>query len=155
MSGQERKLESACMGELERQLPHVLLWKIRDQTTGGQPDLEINWNGATTKIEFKVLKGDETIHDKWEDERQLITLVRYEQQTGRSWAVAWRVATRASKLTETILYVPTRLLRRELPTPCDWKTTVRLACCLWEKGAIRYSGIRHDVVVELIKQTHI
>jgi len=146
----ERKHEAKCMEELRKALPFALLWKIRDTTTGGQPDLEVAWNQNTTKIEFKVLKGNETIHDKWEDERQLITLVRYEQQTGLAWAVAWRPKYKKFEAA-TYIYRPTALLGKHIPPAKAWDGPR----ALWENGVAWVPGVRYDVVAELIRGTHV
>lgn len=153
----EREYETQCMGELERRLPRVLLWKIHDTVTGGQPDLEINWNGATTKIEFKKLKATESIHNKWEDGRQLVTLVRYEQQTTRAWVVAYVPPDRRFKgdVGETRIYRPTKLLNRAEPQAPMHEERMHIAIALWDVGMIRCSGIRHDIVARLIRETHI
>ena len=149
----ERELEKKTMGVLEATLaPPVGLWKIHDNVTGGQPDLEVCWNEYTSKIEFKKLKGDETVHDKWEDERQLITLVRYEETTRRGWVVCF--AQRDRQHRETLIYRPTRLLRGNLPTDGILFDYTQLALALWEKGVIRCEGFRQDVVARLIWQTH-
>lgn len=148
----ERKLEAACMDALREGLPGCNLWKIHDLTTGGQPDLEVAWHGHTTKLEFKLLKRDENVHDKWEDGRQLITCVRYEQQTARCWVVAWRQPYRqgSGSGASTYIYRPTALLNRKVPPEKRGDTMLKL----WEHGVAWYEGVRFDVVVNLIRETH-
>lgn len=145
------------MAELARQLPGCLLWKIRDTTTGGQPDLEVCWNEATTKLEFKLLKGHESIHDKWEDGRQLATLVRYEQTTKRAWVVAYRRGSKRACPDETLLYRPTSLLHGRVPETAylGVRTNEQFAIRLWNEGVIRCVGWRHDLVASLVRQTHV
>ena len=146
----ERKHEAKCMEELRQGLLHAWLWKIRDITTGGQPDLEVAWNGHTTKLEFKVLKGDETVQDKWEDERQLVTLVRYEQQTQRAWLVAWRPKHKDFPAA-TYIYRPTALLGGKVPPAKRCDTFYDL----WNFGVAWWPEVRYDVVTDLIRTTHV
>jgi len=151
----ETKLVTKCREQLTVELPNVLLWKICDRMTGGQPDLEINWNGATSKIEFKVLHRNETVHDKWEDERQPITCVRYEQQTGRCWVVAFQQPYPKGErhLAYTLIYRPTGLLDGKVPA-ADVSYEMN-AAALWEKNVIRLVGFNHHAIAQLIRQTHI
>lgn len=155
----ERDLENRCMEKLEARLPTKChLWKIHDEVTAGQPDLEINYKGFTTKIEFKVLKKDETIHDKWEDERQLITCLRYEQTTTRCWVVAFKQHDRRFPKSEdeTIIYRPSALLDRKIPEAVfiDRAPVAVDFCRLWDVGAIRFRGFNYDAIVALIRTTH-
>ena len=156
----ERDLEKACIGVIKHALPGAYVWKIHDLVTGGQPDLEVNWNGATTKIEFKVLKRDESIHQKWEDARQLITCVRYEVQTGRCWVVAYRKGDRrVNRPDATFIYRPTRLLDGKVPTPFKWEFSghvgYRFSDRLWQCGVVQLPGFAHDAVAAIIRQTHL
>lgn len=155
----ERKLEAACMETLDRELAYCWLWKINSMTQGGLPDLEIAWHGHTTKIEFKLLKGAETIHQKWEDQRQLLTLVRYEQQTQRSWAVAFQKGKKKKydDQDSTIIYKPSSLLNDQLPMAqwADPMKPVEFLQDLWNNGAIRFEGFNHRAIAELVRQTHV
>jgi len=153
----ERDHERKCMALFTTYLPTANLWKINDTVTGGQPDLEIAWNGHTTKIEFKVLKKDETVHDKWEDQRQLITCVRYEQQTQRCWVVAFRnLDRRTDRDAETLIYRPTKLLNRALPTTDGFDDdNGKKYSVLWQRGVIRLQGINYLGVLNLIRNTHL
>lgn len=155
----EKDLERQCMGLLKDTLGGVQLWKIRDEVTAGQPDLEVAWGGHTTKIEFKLLKKDENIHDKWEDQRQLIACVRYEQQTQRCWVVAYRAAYKRDERPETtLIYRPTTLLDRRIPSPWHVRTEddyAQISHRLWTWGAIQCAGFDHRAVLTLIQQTHV
>lgn len=150
------------MKELERLLrPPLVLWKIHDTTTGGQPDLEVNWHEHVTKIEFKVLRKLEIIHDKWEDARQLVTLRQYEAATSRAWVVAYCLRVPMGGLNrtfhdETIIYRPSALADKRVPTSellrDQWDPHDAIA--LWDQGVIGYRGVRHDMVAALIYETH-
>lgn len=154
----ERDLEKQLQSVLTHRLPGCNLWKICDQQTGGQPDLEVNWDGATTKLEFKFLGPHEDLHKKWEDGRQLQTCVKYERTTGRCWVVAFvRANKKRGDLVQpkTRIYRPTALMFGQLPElyPAlpHWGS---LAAILWNRGVIEVPGFNHDAIVELIKQTH-
>lgn len=156
----ERQLESRCMQTLEQLLGRpLILWKIADCNTGGQPDLEIACRGATTKIEFKLTKKGECIHDKWEDPRQLVTLYNYERTTGRAWAVFFRAANEAydRPINDTLIYRPSKLLDKKIPTHGDRSLTsiseVDLTT-LWHDGVIRLAGFNYAAIADLIKLTH-
>jgi len=153
----ERKLEKSLVRHLEQRLPRAVLWHIHDETTGGQPDMEVAWRMHTSKFEFKKLETDEqTVHDKWEDERQLITLVRYEEVTSRAWVVCWRTGRKVSS-EATIIYRPTVLLNRGLPKPeLVHPTTPSLGLMhsLWSHGAVLTPGISHALVQRIILETH-
>ena len=159
----ERKLEAACMQTLEHELPGCWVWKINSMTQGGLPDLEVAWRGHTTKIEFKLLKKAETVQTKWEDQRQLFTLKRYQEQTERAWVVAYRCASKkhGREDDDTLLYKPSALLNDALPEPDEGVTTyvlnhpARLSERLWTLGVVRLPGFNHQAVVELVRQTHV
>lgn len=150
----ESDLVKACCLHAMSALPGVFIWKIADRCTGGIPDVEFDWNGATTKIEFKLLKKNETIHDKWEDGRQLTTCVRLEQQTGRCWVVAYQKA-HASRPNQTLIYRPTALLDGKIPSCRDWVSKAGIAADVWQAGGVKLPGFDHATVVQLIKQTHV
>jgi hypothetical protein len=158
----EKDLEQKVMRECELLMPRCELWKIHDTVTGGRPDLEVAWSGQTSKIEFKLLKKGENIHDKWEDERQLITMYRYEQQTFRGYVVAFQLKSvqhgREHDLTH--IYRPKALLDRKIPKasvyfdsiPYPWQS-------LWldnfqSEGVITLLGLRPDLVALFIKCNH-
>lgn len=154
----EHDLVDECQVDLKARLPFCFLWKIADRMTGGIPDLEINWNNHTTKIEFKLMKRGENIHQKWEDERQLITCVRYEQQTSRCWVVAYQQASTRFKRVQdyTIIYRPTKLLNAQVPEADETFDSIGPGNLplLWSAGVIRLSGFNHRAVSTLIKFTH-
>lgn len=153
----ERDLERRCMDVFRRELSGCYLWKIHDEVTGGQPDLEVNWRSATTKLEFKLLRENETVHDKWADGRQLMTCVRYERATGRCWIIAYRqgVASDRTAAETTLIYRPTGLLNGRVPQPegFDQNNSMRFKL-LWERGVIRLRGFDHKNVANLIRFTH-
>lgn len=155
----ERDLEKACTSEIERQCYNALTWKIHDEVTGGQPDLEVAWNGHTTKLEFKLIREKEAegdLHKKWEDGRQLATLIRYEQMTGRAWLVVYQVHNARKKWHETRIYRPLKLLREQVPQAekvFDGLGPGNLID-LWQRGVIRLSGLNHGGVATLIRLTH-
>jgi len=131
----EKNLVSACMSILAHELPRAVIYRVADRFTGGRPDLEVAWGGTTSYLEFKYLIKDETVHDKWEDARQLVTCVRLEQQTGRCWVVAYRKAYR-ERPDETIIYRPTKLLNRQIPEGGD---------------VIRFTGFDHRAIAGIIR----
>lgn len=153
----EHSLVDDCQFQLTNQLLGVHLWKIADGFTGGKPDLEVNWAGHTTKIEFKFLRKNETVHDKWADDRQLIECVKYENTTGRCWVVAYRAALKkANRKESTIIYRPSALLHGKLPVAEVWSMSLDVfASRLWEQGVILFEGFNHMAVERLIRQTHI
>ena len=134
-------------------------WKICDRMTGGLPDLEVNWNGFTSKIEFKYLRRDEeNIHDKWEDGRQLVTCVKYERTTQRCWVVAFMAPSVKYRRTveHTIIYRPSALLGEKQPRDpqCRASFTTRELPELWTQGVIRLEGYNHTGLTNLIRLTH-
>jgi len=150
----EHKLVDACQEVLVKKLPGVLLYKIADRFTGGIPDLEVNFNLHTTKIEFKYLKPGETVDDKWEP-TQLETCVKYEKTTGRCWIVAYQHMHRKQQGAITLIYRPSYLLRMEHPRVLI-ETTQRMdSRCLWSRGILRFEGFDHMAVAQLIYQTHL
>lgn len=156
----ERELEKKCHEMLRKKLtPMPLLWHIHDETTGGQPDTEVVWNGHTSKIEFKKLKEGESIHKKWEDGRQLITLVQYERaSSGRAWVVVYEKRKGNPHGDRTIIYRPSKLLNQQEPTPfyvgLDTKDVAMDR--LWNRGGIYVIGFvpGHELVARLIQETH-
>jgi hypothetical protein len=107
------------------------------------------WNGHTTKIEFKKLRGSQNIHHVWEDGRQLITCVKYERASGgRCWIVAY-----SEKAKLTLIYRPSALLDKKIPVPANKTMNFEL---LWNRGALQIDGISegHIAVAELIRETH-
>lgn len=150
----ERTLEAATIRALKRECPGALVWKIRDAATGGLPDLEVAWRGATTKIEFKMLRKGQTIHDTWEDARQLETLQRYERATGRAFVVAWSPAEHC-----TSVYRPLALREGRVPLlgPCQDSARVMTRDTyeqLYYIGGWRFQGVGPIPVVTLIQETH-
>jgi hypothetical protein len=156
----ERDLERNAIRHLESKLtPPRNVWKISDTATGGQPDLEVAYGGHTSKIEFKLIKKGECIHDKWEDGRQLITLYRYEQATGRAWAILFRAANVAYDRgeNETIIYRPSKLLNLKVPTAGSTRRTPLTdddMKVLWHDGVLRLAGWNYEGIVDLIRLTH-
>ena len=155
----ERDLERSCKRVLEASFNPVFVWKISDNNSGGMPDTEVSALGATTKMEFKLIKKGENIHDKWEDNRQLITLYTYERTTQRSWVVLWRAANLAYDRgeDETLIYRPSSLLDGKIPahgkTIRTNLTDVHLKT-LWHDGVIRLEGFNHAAIADLIRMTH-
>lgn len=156
----ERDLERGCWAVLQAKLaPMPLLWHINDQATGGLPDTEVVWNGHTTKLEFKKLKNDQTIHDVWEDARQLLTCVQYERASGgRCWVVAFQ--RRKGLPDRCIIYRPTKLLNKAVPHPetawdaiNNWPTLFE---SLWNRGALAIQGwpAGNLLIAALIRETH-
>jgi hypothetical protein len=144
------------MDAIEAGCPGALLWKINDRLTGGRPDLEVAWRGHTSKIEFKLLKKDENIHQKWEDERQLVTCVKYERQTHHCWIVAYRMAA-FERPNTTLIYRPTKLLDRAIPEPTfrHKREFVQTDCLhLWDHGVLEFEGFAHGAIVRLLHFTH-
>lgn len=164
----EKDYVAKCVEQLERFLPGAFIWKIADQATGGIPDLEVDWHGATTKIEFKLLKKAEQLHDKWEDGRQLVTCVQLEKATGRCWVVVFQKASVAHDrgIDFTYIYRPTALLNRKIPIVnvgmlhSQWKLESAYeldddSCLdLWDQGVLRFNGMNYKAVVDLILRTH-
>lgn len=154
----EHDLVDAFQRQLKIQLPTALVWKINDRSSGGKPDLEVNCSGATTKIEFKHLIRNETLHDVWEDERQPITCLRYEQTTGRCWIVCYREAYKKAgrMIVDTLIYKPSAVFGGKLPEPrVEPVSSDVLARVLWADGVLRLPGYAHHAVITIIKQTHV
>lgn len=165
----ERDLEKRLFSELEKVLrPPLNLWKIRDEVTVGQPDMEVSWNGSTTKLELKYVHPGERIHDKWHpppsdgnDSRQLMSCVKYEQATSRCWVVAFCEhkpgKSRSTIWTETIVYRPTALLHGK--DPVEGEYDVRMSepvdlRRLWTAGHLRFDGYNMHGIAGLIMGTH-
>jgi hypothetical protein len=151
----ERALEKACMHTISQALVGARLWKIRDTTTAGQPDFEVAWNGHTTKIECKVLRRQQTVHDVWEDPRQLVTCAAYARATGRCWVVAWRMPHRDRATPETLIYDPRRLTNGAHPHPLGSDHPLDVIGMIARTGVARVDGYDHMSVVRLIRQTHV
>ena len=152
----ETKLVKTCREVLEVELLGVFLWKVCDRMTGGIPDVFIGWNGATTMIEFKYLKKDETVHQKWEDGRQLVTCVKLEGVTGRCWVVAYQKKCQWREHDQTIIYRPTALLDLKTPKPSvmGYRVGEQWAARLWDEGCVIMQGFDHRAIASLIRQTH-
>lgn len=155
----ERDHEKAQMRAFETAMPGSLVWKINDHVTGGQPDLEVNWRNATSKLELKVLRKTQTIHDVWEDQRQLHTCWRYEQTTGRCWVVAYRHRSEFFQPV-TRIYRPAKLLHEGLPQPSQTHEFMvcrgmDLLTTLWHDGVLELTGWDYQAVATLVRMTHV
>lgn len=153
----ENKLVKLCRENLDAELPGVWHWKICDRMTGGIPDVDIAWAGATSKIEFKYLVKDETVHDKWEDGRQLVTCVQLECATSRCWVVAYQRKCKWREEDRTIIYRPTALLEGKLPKPSmiGIRANEQWAARLWDEGCVTMTGFDHHAIASLIRMTHV
>ena len=156
----ERDHEKAQMRALESVMPGALVWKIHDTVTGGQPDLEVNWRGATSKLELKVLRETQNIHDVWEDQRQLHTCWRYEQTTGRCWVIAYRHRSKFFPEPVTRIYKPSRLLHEGLPQASESREFALchgsdLLTTLWHDGVLELTGWDYRAVATLVRMTHV
>jgi len=151
----EHTLENRCMDVLKAGLPGVLLWKIADRFTLGKPDHEINWSGHTTKIEFKLLRNGEGIHDQLAPD-QLVSCIEYENTTQKCWIVAWvEPVPRKDILAHTLIFKPSVLYPDKQPrTMVRSKWNEHTVLALWQEGVISFAGYNHDAVLNLIKATH-
>lgn len=150
----EHKLVDACQDVLGKKLPGAFLYKIADRFTAGVPDLEVNWNFSTSKIEFKYLKPGEDVDEKFEP-AQLATCVKYEKVTGRCWIVAYQHMHRKQQGAITLIYRPSYLLRPDQPRVLIETTERMNSRCLWSRGVLRFEGFDHVAVAQLIYQTHL
>jgi hypothetical protein len=150
----EHDLVDACQDTLGKKLPGVFLYKIADRFTAGVPDLEVNWNFATTKIEFKYLKPGEVVDEKFEP-GQLPTCIKYEKATGRCWIVAYQQQHRREpKNPITLIYRPTYLMKPDSPRVLIETSRTMDSSCLWSRGVLRFEGFDHEAVAQLIYETH-
>ncbi len=153
----EHDLVASCRDRLTANLPGAFWWKVNDNRTGGIPDAFIAFSQAVSMIEFKFMKKGENIHQKWEDERQLVTCVKLENALGRCWVVAYRDAWKLGgrEWESTIIYRPSRLLHDAIPETQEWShESSPFLTTLWNEGVVKFPGYNHAAVAALIRGTH-
>lgn len=128
------------------------IYKHNDRGTKGMPDMTVTWSLATSWLEFKMLQGDENVHNEL-DPLQLVELVRLERAGGRAWVIAYRKPTRTQEGYLTI-YQPTALMNNQQPVAKEWSTHENVLRDLRLFGVVKFRGFDHAAVVALIKATH-
>jgi hypothetical protein len=128
--------------------PGAKIYKHNDRGTKGMPDTSVTWSGSTSWLEFKMLEGEENIHNSVRFKLQLIELVRLEYQCHRAWVIAYR---KPERLT---IYKPTALLDLKQPVAREFSTRDNVLRDLRTYGVAQFDGFDHAAVVALIRQTH-
>ena len=154
----ESKLNRDCVDFIlkkcqEITAPPPVYYKIADAFTKGIPDSVLNWNERTSWLEFKLLGPNESIHDQL-DKHQLVELIKLERTSHRAWVVAFRKANVAKRiLPQTIIYRPRKLWHEQVPQPVE--SVMPVLRQLLEYGVAQGPGFNHQMVWELIHDTHI
>jgi hypothetical protein len=149
---QEKDANGKARDFIRKECVHAKVYKHNDRATKGMPDTSVTWADATSWLEFKMLHGEESIHNEL-DPIQLVELVRLEQQCHRAWVVAYRKGNKHVGDSLTI-YRPTALLRGEVPVAKELTLHVNILRDLRVFGVARFEGLDHAAVVALIKATH-
>lgn len=151
---QERDANAKARDQIRKDCPRAWVKKLNDRQTKGLPDTVVAWAGAVSWLEFKMLHGDESVHNEL-DGLQLVELIRLEQQNaGRAWVVAYRARTRTMPDALTI-YRPTALLNNQCPIAKELSSHVNILRDLRTYGVARLEGFDHAAVSALIKATHV
>ena len=92
----ERDIVKKIKDYLAKKLPEAVVLKIQDYYTAGIPDLAINYDGATTWIEVKYLRENETKSQfrKHFDQLQLATCLLLEKQVPVYYFIAYQLCNR-------------------------------------------------------------
>jgi hypothetical protein len=149
---QEKDANGKARDAIRKDCARAKVYKHNDRQTKGMPDTSVTWAGATSWLEFKMLHGDEDVHNEL-DPLQLVECVRLEQQCARAWVVAYRKATKTQGEYLTI-YRPTALLHSVMPVAKEWSTHDTVLRDLRTFGVAKFQGFDHAAVVSLIKATH-
>lgn len=149
---QERDANAKARDQIRKDCPRAWVKKLNDRQTKGLPDTVLAWAGFVSWLEFKMLHGDESIHNEL-DGLQLVELVRLEQQCHRAWVIAYRAHTRTIPDALTI-YRPTALLNNQCPIAGELTSHVNIIRDLGTFGVARFEGFDHAAVSALIKATH-
>lgn len=149
---QEKDANGKARDAIRKQCAGSWVKKLNDRMTKGLPDTVVAWSSNTSWLEFKMLTGDESIHNEL-DPIQLVELIRLEHNTHRAWVIAYRKSTRT--LSECVdFYRPTLLFNNHQPIPKEPATYANMLQQLHTTGVARFGGFNHAAVAELIKQTH-
>ena len=149
---QEKDANGKARDQIRKDCAGAWVKKLNDRQTKGLPDTVLAWAGAVSWLEFKMLHGDEDVHNEL-DPLQLVELVRLEKQTHRAWVVAYRKATRSQGEYLTI-YRPMALLNSACPIAKEWTSHDNVLRDLRTFGVAKFQGFDHAAVTALIKQTH-
>ncbi len=149
---QEKDANGKARDFIRKECVRAKVYKHNDRQTKGMPDTSVTWSEATSWLEFKMLHGDESVHNEL-DPLQLVELVRLEQQCHRAWVIAYRKATKTQDEYLTI-YRPTALLSNQAPIAREWSLHANVLRDLRTFGVAKFKGFDHAAVVALIKQTH-
>lgn len=144
----ETRRNSEANSLLRRALPGAVVYKHHDRSTKGMPDTSVTWRGATTWLEFKVLRHGESIY-KQLDPLQLIELVKIEQAGSYAWVVALRHPENTTEI-----YRPTWLVRSRAQGWVDVIPTDRLLSPS-HLLALSFPGRDLRPVIQLIERTHV
>lgn len=149
----ETAADDKARDAMRRELTGPLkIYKHNDRGTKGMPDMTVTWSFCTSWLEFKMLHGDENIHNEL-DALQLVELVRLERAGGRAWVIAYRKQTKTQGEYLTI-YQPTALLNNQQPVAREWSSHANIIRDLRTHGVAKFEGFDHGAVVALIKATH-
>lgn len=125
-------------------------YKHADRFAKGRPDCTFSWNGRTSWLEFKMLRGAQSVHDEL-DKSQLVELIRLERAGCSSWVIAYREH-RGQSLE---IYRPTALYPwPTVPVAREDSLVENILRDLRVYGIVRFGGFHHGAVTELIAQAH-
>lgn len=131
----------------------IRIYKHNDRGTKGMPDMSVAWNGFESWLEFKMLHGEQNIHQEL-DGLQLVELLKLERALrGHSWVIAYRKATKSQREVLDI-YAPSFLIGGAAPAARENSNYDTMLRDLRAYGVARFEGFDHGAVAALIYQTH-